>query len=261
MKVGIFDSGIGGLSVLHHAMKVMPDAHFIYYADEAHVPYGEKTADEIRGFVEEIINFLTAKAVDAIVIACNTATSVASKEFREQFSVPIVGMEPAVKRAVERYPGQRVLVAATPVTIAGNKLQHLLERVDREHEADLVALPGLVRFAEAGDFSSAKVEEYLKRELQGFDLNRYGALVLGCTHFNYFKGQFRRVFPGPIRFVDGNEGTIRQLLRVAFGRRDSIEGQRVEYYFSGRPVDGEEEARIRRYLEQLEAVYEPDSLM
>lgn len=258
MKVGIFDSGIGGLSVLHHAMKVMPDTHFIYYADETHVPYGEKTTDQIRGFVEEIINFLIGRGADAIVIACNTATSVASREFREQFSVPIVGMEPAVKKAVERYPGQRILVAATPVTIAGNKLQHLLERVDREHEADLVALPGLVRFAEAGDFASAEAETYLRRELQGFDLSRYGALVLGCTHFNYFKRLFQKVFPGPVHFVDGNEGTIRQLLRVVSGRRDADEGQRVEYYFSGRPVDEEERARLKRYLEQLEAVYEPE---
>ena len=95
MKIGIFDSGLGGLSVLHHALKVLPDAHFIYYADEEHVPYGEKSKEQIQGYVKEIIEFLIGKGVDAIVIACNTATSVATKEFRETFSVPIIGMEPA----------------------------------------------------------------------------------------------------------------------------------------------------------------------
>ena len=99
MKIGIYDSGIGGLSVLHRALKKMPEAEFIYYADTKHVPYGEKTREQIKGYVEEVLNFLIAKEVDAIVIACNTATSVATKEFRGEFAVPIVGMEPAVKRA------------------------------------------------------------------------------------------------------------------------------------------------------------------
>ena len=82
MKIGIYDSGIGGLSVLHRALKKMPEAEFIYYADTKHVPYGEKTREQIKGYVEEVLNFLIAKEVDAIVIACNTATSVATKEFR-----------------------------------------------------------------------------------------------------------------------------------------------------------------------------------
>ena len=95
MKIGIYDSGIGGLSVLHRALKKMPEAEFIYYADTKHVPYGEKTREQIKGYVEEVLNFLIAKEVDAIVIACNTATSVATKEFRGEFAVPIVGMEPS----------------------------------------------------------------------------------------------------------------------------------------------------------------------
>ena len=99
MKIGIYDSGIGGLSVLHRALKKMPEAEFIYYADTKHVPYGEKTREQIKEYVEEVLNFLIAKEVDAIVIACNTATSVATKEFRGEFAVPIVGMEPAVTRS------------------------------------------------------------------------------------------------------------------------------------------------------------------
>ena len=164
MKIGIYDSGIGGLSVLHRALKKMPEAEFIYYADTKHVPYGEKTREQIKGYVEEVLNFLIAKEVDAIVIACNTATSVATKEFRGEFAVPIVGMEPAVKRALKLYQDmqKRILVTATPVTIAGEKLHSLLEKVDTEHEVDLAPLPKLVRFAEAGRFQDPEVDKYLK---------------------------------------------------------------------------------------------------
>ena len=272
MKIGIFDSGIGGLSVLHRAKKMIPDAQFLYYADEKHVPYGEKTEEEIRGFVGEILHFLIEQDVDAIVIACNTATSVATKAFREQFPVPIVGMEPAVKKAVERFQDtdKRILVAATPVTIYGDKLQNLLERVDTEHEADLLPLPMLVRFAEKGDFENPEIDAYLKKELGKFDLEQYAAVVLGCTHFNYFKEHFRRAFPGEIHFVDGNEGTLRQLIRVlgeannpeaaeqcqACGYQEEAAVQpSVQYFFSGEAVDKAEEAQIEAYLRQLDKMF------
>lgn len=261
MKVGIFDSGIGGLSVLHHAMKKIPNGEFIYYADEAHVPYGEKSAEEIKTYIQSIFEFLIKEGVDAILIACNTATSVAAKEFRAQYPVPIVGMEPAVKKAVELYgdTGKRILVAATPVTIAGDKLHNLLERVDIEHDVDLIPLPRLVRFAESGDFDSEEVKAYLQEELKKFDLKNYCAVVLGCTHFNYFKETFRKVFPEDIHFVDGNEGTVNQLIRVAgldenVRRNPGLE-PKVTYYYSGKKVSGEEAAEIENYMRQLDKVY------
>lgn len=257
MKVGIFDSGIGGLSVLHQAMREMPDTEFIYYADKEHVPYGEKTVEEVKGFVEEILQFLIEKGVDAIVIACNTATTVATKKFREKFPVPIVGMEPAVKKAVEEFQNtdMRIMVIATPITIAGDKLHNLVERVDKKKLADLLPLPKLVRFAEEGDFSSPEIMDYLKQEMERFPLEEYTALVLGCTHFNYFKKQFCKIFPGYIHFVDGNEGTVRQLMRVLPQRKEKVE-QSVEYYFSGRKVTKEEKKQIENCLHQLEKMYD-----
>ena len=258
MKIGIYDSGIGGLSVLHRALKKMPEAEFIYYADTKHVPYGEKTREQIKGYVEEVLNFLIAKEVDAIVIACNTATSVATKEFRGEFAVPIVGMEPAVKRALKLYQDmqKRILVTATPVTIAGEKLHSLLEKVDTEHEVDLAPLPKLVRFAEAGRFQDPEVDEYLKNSLQSYTLNQYAAVVLGCTHFNYFKQSFRKIFPGEIHFVDGNEGTLRQLRRVFPEQTTPGEPSKVTYYFSGEPADDEGMKKIQACMTQLDKVYE-----
>lgn len=257
MKIGIFDSGIGGLSVLHHAMKKMPNTEFLYYADEAHVPYGEKTTEEIKEFISEIFEFLIQKNVDAIVIACNTATSVATKEFRAKYKVPIVGMEPAVKKAVEVYQntGKRILVAATPVTIAGDKLHELLERVDSNHRVDLLPLPKLVRFAEQGEFESEAVERYLREEIKELAVEDYVAVVLGCTHFNYFKESFRRVFGDGIHFIDGNEGTINQLIRVAKEQEVTNGLGKVSYYYSGQEVTEEERTEIELYMRQLDKMY------
>lgn len=257
MKVGIFDSGIGGLSVLHRALQRIAGVDFIYYADEVHVPYGEKSREQILGYIDEIIAFMLEKEVDAIVIACNTATSVATKEYRSKFHVPIIGMEPAVKRAIEVYrdvPG-RVLVAATPVTIAGEKLQDLVERVDKRDKVDLIALPNLVRFAERSEFESEDVVNYLKESLRDYPVNEYKAFVLGCTHFNYFKESYKEVFPNSTQYVDGLDGTVRQLLRKLPAEQLAKEKHgigTIEYYYSGRPVTEEEKEQIEQYMRQLD---------
>lgn len=261
MKVGIFDSGMGGLSVLHRALQMMPGIDYIYYADKKNVPYGEKTVEQVKSFVDEIIRFLIEKNVDAIVIACNTATSVATQEYRNEFPVPIIGMEPAVKKAVEDLkdvPG-RVLVAATPITIAGDKLLKLVDRVDDAKKVDLIALPQLVHFAEAGEFESERVVDSLKESLKDYPVEEYKAVVMGCTHFNYFKGNYKKIFPQTTRYVDGVEGTLRQLQRKLPKTLSETElsGQgTVEYYYSGNKVGTDELKEIQNYLKQLDKVSE-----
>lgn len=254
MKIGVFDSGIGGLSVLHYALRAVPDGQFVYYADSRHVPYGEKTREQIVGFVDGIIRFLAAKGAQAVVIACNTATSAAVDEMRARYTLPIIGMEPAVKKAVDLYGGKRVLVAATPVTVNGQKMQELLERVDKEHLVDLLALPELVKFAEKGEFESPAVTEYLRGELRGLALSEYSSLVLGCTHFNYFKDTLRALLPDSMRFVDGIEGTIHNLTSsLDLSAGPAGESRRVEYYDSGRAVtEPAELARLETYMRRLD---------
>lgn len=257
MKIGIFDSGIGGLSVLHRAYKMLPDMQFIYYADEKHVPYGEKSPEEIRGFIGDIFDFMIARHADAIVIACNTATSAVTREYRDSFPVPIVGMEPAVKKAIDLYgdDDKRILVAATPITIKGDKLHRLVERVDKHSMVDMIELPYLVRFAESGMFDSEDVDKYLQDALSGRDLSLYGTVVLGCTHFNYFKKNFLRLFDGKIRFTDGNEGTIRQVCRMLPDDTELGPDGGTEFYFSGEPIGAEQRRFIERCMSQLEDVY------
>ena len=241
MNIGIFDSGIGGMSILHQAIVTLPNEKYIFYADTDHVPYGTKSKQEVIGFVDGVMQFMLAHECKAVVIACNTATAVAAAIMREKYDIPIIGIEPAVKLAVKESDGKRILVVATPLTVKENKLKELVERVDDDHLVDLHPLPQLVSFAERGEFVSDAVSEYLTKELSKFNLDEYSELVLGCTHFNYFKDTFKRLLPKDVNIVDGNTGTVNQLKRVLEGRgelaihKESVVPQ-VRYFESGREI-------------------------
>lgn len=254
MKIGFFDSGIGGLSVLNSALKHVANEQFIFYADKSHVPYGEKTQQQIIEYTDRAVQFMLDLNVKVIVIACNTATSAAIKVLREKYTIPIIGMEPAVKKAIDIYGNKRVLVAATPLTVQGKKMQKLIKRVDNEKLVDLVPLPKLVRFAEKGEFESAKVTEYLAGELNKYSIEEYSSIVLGCTHFNYFKDSLRKLLPAHVKFVDGNEGTVNKLLQeLQRLEEDSSHIQTIEYYYSGTKVsDDEELLKLNKCLNRLD---------
>ena len=258
MKIAFFDSGLGGLSVLYQARQMIPAGEFIFYADKDNVPYGVKSPAEVRQFVAAAFDFLTAQGAGAVVVACNTATSVAVREMRTRYSMPIIGMEPAAKKALDLDPTRRVLVTATPITVHGDKMKSLMEKVDKHHLIDLLPLPKLVEFAENLEFNSPAVADYLQNELAPYDLTRYSALVLGCTHFNYFKDTLRRILPINMRLVDGNEGTVRELMRhlpADYALSDAV--GTTSYFYSGRRVtDSSELERLDFCLKRLAAMYE-----
>lgn len=259
MKIAIFDSGMGGLSVLHLALQKLPQENFLYFADNDHVPYGTKTKEEIISYVEEAIEFMITQDVKAIVVACNTATSAAIQEMRERYTLPIIGMEPAVKKAVDFYGDKRILVIATPMTVKGKKLHDLIDKVDREHLVDLIALPKLVTFAEEGIFSEEAVLNYLQEELGKFDFANYSSIVLGCTHFNYFKDSLREILPNNMIFLDGNEGTMNKLISELQNRNllEAQENPKVEFYYSARKVEEQKELeRLKDYLKRLNQMLE-----
>ena len=257
MKTAFFDSGIGGLSVLHHALKILPGEDFIFFADEDNVPYGTKTREQVLGYVDEAFKFLVAQEVDAVVIACNTATSAAVRAMREKYpELPIVGMEPAIKKALDLYPARKVLVAATEITIKGEKIHQLIERLGAEKFVELRPLPELVEFAERQEFESAAVENYLRGEFADYDFEKFSSVVLGCTHFNYFKDTMKKFLPPHVKFLDGNEGTLNQLIRLANLKPSTKKFSQVEYFYSGRRVTSENElARLEKYLQRLDEMY------
>lgn len=240
---------------MHQAMLSLPREQYLYYADVDHVPYGLKTKEQIRGYADGAVGFLVEKGAKAVVVACNTATSVAIAFLRKKyFPIPILGMEPAVKPAVQRNSGKRVMVIATPVTVREKKLKDLLVRFDGDHRVDLLALPRLVTFAEREEFDSKELKNYLRREFSRYDLQNYSALVLGCTHFNFFKDSFHEIFPDGVDLIDGSVGTVNHLKELLEGQGLPENGELHEdYYASGRKiVDGETLGRISRLHSRLD---------
>lgn len=249
MKIGIFDSGIGGLSVLHEARKALPGERYLYYADTTHVPYGIKPKEEIRAYIFEAVRFLSDQGCDAVVVACNTATSVAIDDLRATFSLPIIGMEPAVKPAVLAGDHRRVLVFATEMTLKESKFHDLVAKVDNEGLVDYLSLQELVLLSERFEFGEDQVMPYLRARLAQVDAAAYGHVVLGCTHFIYFRPQIRRLFPEGTVILDGNAGTIQHLKRRVAGLRPEPPGAGcVRFFRSGTAAPAPE---FERYLEML----------
>ena len=223
MKIAFFDSGIGGLSVLAEALQRFSGAEFLYFADEDHVPYGTKSRADIVQLSLDAVGFLVSRGADAVVVACNTATSAAISELRGAFSVPVIGMEPAVKLAADSFGSRPTLLIATPLTIVGEKLARLVGRL--ECETWSLPLPRLVEFAQDLEFDSPAVRTYLREELAKFELERLGSLVLGCTHFNYFKDVLRKILPSHVRIIDGIDGTLNRLASELGGRLKLARGE------------------------------------
>ena len=241
MTIGFFDSGIGGITVLHEALKSHISDEYIYYADTLNAPYGTKSKDDVKKYVSGAIDFIASLKVSAIVIACNTATSVAIEDIRKTYTIPIIGMEPAVKPAIKiaESAHKRVLVTATPLTLKEKKLKDLIDQIDNEHIVDLLPLPELVDFAENFEFKEDVVGDYLTKKLSEYDLNKYGTIVLGCTHFVFYKNLFKKIIPDHIDVIDGNIGTINNLKNILNSMETSpVDAKaKIKWYASGKQVD------------------------
>lgn len=208
--IGVFDSGVGGISVLRELMKQLPGESFVYYGDSANAPYGARMPEEVRSLTDAHVAELIARGAKAIVIACNTATGAAIQYLREKYKeIPIIGMEPAIKPAVSAYPGGRILVMATPVTLSSPGFQRLMAAyADR---AQILPAPcaKLARMIENGLLDGPEVEKYLRSELAAFLDTPTDAVVLGCTHYPFAKTAILRV-TGAKECFDGGEGTARE---------------------------------------------------
>lgn len=243
MRIGFFDSGIGGMTVLHQALRFLPKEDYIFYADTLHVPYGEKPKEEVREYIFNAVDFMANQGIKALVIACNTATSIAVDDLRQKYDFPILGIEPAVKPAVQSCEGKRkqVLVLATNLTLREEKFHNLVKRLDHHDMVDSLPLPGLVQFAENFEFSVEKVVPYLKEELSSFDLKQYGTVVLGCTHFPYFENSIKKIFPEEVDIISGSIGTAKNLKRILEARNQMNDGTGdIVFYKSGFKVEDHE---------------------
>ncbi len=261
LPVGIFDSGIGGISVLAEVIKELPDEEFIYFADTLHAPYGMKSESEVLSLSLKAAEFLSSVGVKCLVVACNTATGAAIREIRRTYSFPVIGMEPAVKPAVERCPHGKILVMATPLTLKSRKFNDLIHHY--KHRTEIVPLPcpGLVEIIEKGHIHGQEIEDYLSRIFSTVDTEGVSAVVLGCTHYVLIKEEIQEAVGKGIVVIDGNSGTARQVRTVLKNERllNSTLGERpeiplkasVRFYISG---NGNETIRRCRQLLQNEGI-------
>ena len=206
--IGVFDSGVGGVSVLRDMTRLLPRERFIYYGDCKNAPYGTKDEETIRALALAAADRLLELDIKALVIACNTATSAAAQALRDKLTIHVVGMEPALKPASQLWHGGRILVLATPATLRQRKFQRLNELYG-EH-AEICPCAGLMEFVEAGDTGSDALISYLEDVLRPWLSRQLDAVVLGCTHYVFLKEAIARVVPG-VPLIDGNDGTARRL--------------------------------------------------
>jgi glutamate racemase len=213
--IGVFDSGVGGLSVWREIARQLPHEDILYLADQAHVPYGFRSLQEVRGFSEGVTCFLLEQGAKIIVVACNAASAAALHHLRETFpDTPIVGMEPALKPAVERTKTGVVGVLATQATFQGELFASLMERYSRDVRVVTQVGVGLVEAVEAGAWDLCETESLLRECLTPLVAAGADQLVLGCTHYPFLRPAIERILEDSMAVIDPAPAVARQTARV-----------------------------------------------
>jgi glutamate racemase len=211
--LGIFDSGVGGLSVLRHLRRLAPHERLIYFADTAYFPYGPRPPAEVRKRSFAVVNRLLASDVKMVVVACNTASAAAISDLREAFPVPFVGMVPGVKPAASASRSGRVAILATPGTLDGELFARVVEDFGRGTRIATVAGTGLADVVERGDAGTPAARSALRAALAGEVAAGADTVVLGCTHYHFLAPDIAAEFPG-VAIVDTSEAVARRAVQV-----------------------------------------------
>ncbi|MGH8460885.1 MAG: glutamate racemase [Stenotrophobium sp.] len=239
--IGVFDSGVGGISVLRELQRLLPREQFIYYADSGHCPYGGKSRGEIIARASAITEFLLARGTKLIVVACNTATIAAVEHLRATYPVSFVGMEPAVKPAVAQTRSGVVGVLATGAALAGEKFHSLMAQHAQGVRMITQPCPGLVECVERGDLDGAEPRRLVAQYTAPLLAAGADTLVLGCTHYPFLRPLIEQQVGPQISLLDTGEAVARQTRRVL--ERESLLNEQdtggVEWHTSGDAVDFE----------------------
>ena len=215
IALGLFDSGVGGLSVVRELYNRGVEVPMLYVADQIHAPYGCQTIGEVKGFSEGITNFLTERGVNCIVLACNTASAAALYHLREKYPhIPFVGMEPAVKPASENSRNGRIAVLATRITFQGELYNRVIKRYAEHTDVETVICSELVELVEQGDFQSQETEKCIRKLVEPLLAKNIDQLVLGCTHFSFLKPVIREIAGEKADIVDPANAVATQTLRI-----------------------------------------------
>lgn len=211
--IGVFDSGVGGISVLRHLRKLLPNERFLYFGDSANAPYGRRTTAQVEALTLAAAEKMMAFGLKALVVACNTATAAAITSLRKTYpELIVIGIEPALKPAVDQFPTGRIGIMATDVTLREEKLDALLHRCGETAQIMKIPAPGLVELVESGKADTSDAEALLSDILSPY-AGKLDALVLGCTHYPLAIGAIAKVLGPRIVLLDGGEGTARETKR------------------------------------------------
>ena len=211
--IAVFDSGVGGISVLRHLRRLMPGEDYLYFGDSANAPYGSRSTGEVRELTLAAVERLTRRGIKALVIACNTATAAAVQNVRAKYpNLIVIGIEPALKLAADHYPGGCIGVMATEVTLREEKFDTLLHRFDENCTVAKIPAPGLVQLIEGGKADAPEAEVLLHTILDPY-VGKLDALVLGCTHYPFAAKAISRILGPGVVLLDGGEGTARETKR------------------------------------------------
>ena len=210
--VGVFDSGVGGLTVLHECLVTMPHEDFVYLGDHARLPYGPRPLDEVRRFAHEIGVFLEAQDVKLVVVACNSATSAALPQLQEELTVPVVGViTPEAHAAVQATRNRRIGLMATQATVEAGRYAKLIGDLDAGVEFFPVACPRLVPLIESEAPFGAETTEAVREYAEPLKEARVDTVILGCTHYPLIRPIFQRVFGRDVTLVVSAEETAREV--------------------------------------------------
>lgn len=208
--IAVLDSGLGGLSVLRHLRRLLPGERFIYYGDSANAPYGTRSRQEVESLTLQAAAQLMERGIKALVVACNTATSAAIEPLRRKYpDLIVVGIEPALKLAADRFPGGGIGVMATPVTLREEKFCRLLSRYEGSCRVYQIPAPQLVPLIEQGLVDTPLMEQTLHGLLDPY-ADKIDALVLGCTHYPFASHAMERLLGPKVAVLDGGDGTARE---------------------------------------------------
>ncbi|MCQ2443347.1 MAG: glutamate racemase [Oscillospiraceae bacterium] len=211
LPIAVFDSGMGGISVLRELYKLMPYEDYLFFGDSANAPYGGRPVEQVRSLTMDRVAQLLDMGAKAVVVACNTATSAAIVSLREKYpTIPMIGLEPAIKPAAVQNPGGRVLILATELTVNQPKCRLLMERYERTATLIPLSAPGLMEFVERDLLHTDELDAFLRRLLAPYIENPVDAVVLGCTHYPFLRDDIAKVLGGKVKFYDGGAGTARE---------------------------------------------------
>ncbi len=253
--IGIFDSGVGGLSILREIKKILPNESFIFFADQKNVPYGGKTKEELISLSSRIVEFLLLKKVKLVVVACNTSTCYSIEELRKRFPIPIVGVVPAIKPAAGVTKTGKIALIATPATVQSQYVAELIKRFAIGIEVLKIGCEGLEDCVENGDFESKETAELMSKYIYPLKNKNIDQLVLGCTHYPFLKEKISKILGSSINLVDSGKavalhvrGILKernllsnnlQLTNFFFTNKDESKFSKVASKFLGHLVVGE----------------------